>query len=413
MLSRILPLLILLCGSRCVMAGPFVQVTQQICHGNSCTIVSGSGTVIGRDQKWRLIVLTCAHGWDWPDRKVVSPHLVLLDGVRHEAGVVGWGKRAADIGLLCLDPAVQTASAVRLADAMPPIGKSIETHAVLNGQEITHRGIFSGMLKCGGIPVMQLTTPFAQGESGGAVLADGRLVGVINATGVNHPIGIAARLDDVRQCLATLHVDLAYPADQTQPGATVIDPPKVDEPRESPPAAEPVPKLPAVPTPVEPRPQEPVAPVKEVPPAAVVPQPPKAPEPPARSAAWSVVETGVPMLLGALGVGGPIGAGVWLGLRALGAAGREVRKRRAAKATEPAAANSVPVIVSNDSRPPAQAIIPETHFVSVERDTYAEAYGYAKSQLVRKFPGCEGTIGTLDSLIDQYLSAKGLLPKKV
>lgn len=67
-----------------------------------------------------------------------------------------------------------------------------------------------------------------------------------------------------------------------------------------------------------------------------------------------------------------------------------------------------PVVVSTQTPPPPQAIIPETRFVSVERDTFAEAYDWAKSDFVRSYPGAATTFQTLDNKIQQYLAAKGL-----
>lgn len=67
-----------------------------------------------------------------------------------------------------------------------------------------------------------------------------------------------------------------------------------------------------------------------------------------------------------------------------------------------------PVVISSQTPPPPQAVIPETRFMPVERDTFAEAYDWAKQDFVRSYPGAATTFATLDSKIEQYLAAKGL-----
>ncbi len=405
-------------------ANPFVEIRQQICTGRSCTTVIGSGTIIGRDQANRLIVLTCQHGWSWPDhRKPVSAPRVTLDGQMYEAAWIGHGP--ADVGLMCLDPSVQTEHAVRLAAALPPQGTAITTHAILQEQPANHQGIVSGMVKYCGFPALQLSTRFDHGESGGAVLAGGRLIGVINATSDNPAFGIAATVDEVRKCVNGLNVQLSYPDPaQWKPANSA---PAVQ------PAAEPEPSLfadfHARLQRLEKR--KPIAGPTGLPGPAGAPgrdgiegtpgergqDAPAADLQPVHSRLERVAAVAHTALTVAnwLGVGmasgGGIGA-VMLGLSLF----RRLRQPPVPPAAAPVSpppqfVSRPPVIVSNDSPPPPQAIIPETHFVAVERDTYAEAYDFAKSQLVRKFPGSEGTIGTLDSLIDQFLSSKGFKKK--
>lgn len=65
-----------------------------------------------------------------------------------------------------------------------------------------------------------------------------------------------------------------------------------------------------------------------------------------------------------------------------------------------------PVVVTSDTPPPPQAIYTETHFTPYERDTYAEAYAWAKSQMSRKYPGSVSTMETIDSYIKQYISSQ-------
>lgn len=108
-----------------------------------------------------------------------------------------------------------------------------------------------------------------------------------------------------------------------------------------------------------------------------------------------------------LGVGGMTGGagGLLLGGIALW---RTLRKRRRSRTGRDPPATEKPPVVTVDSPPPPQAIVPETRFAPYERDTFAEAFSWAESELVRKYPGAVGTLESLRGLIDQYLAAKGL-----
>lgn len=99
-------------------------------------------------------------------------------------------------------------------------------------------------------------------------------------------------------------------------------------------------------------------------------------------------------LLTAVAVGGPLGVGVlvgryWLRSRA--------KARFLNRWTE-----SKPVAV--DSPPPPQQVVPETRYVSYERDEFAKAHQWACEQLARKFPGAVEMLASLDSLIKQQLN---------
>ena len=108
-----------------------------------------------------------------------------------------------------------------------------------------------------------------------------------------------------------------------------------------------------------------------------------------------------------LGVGGMTGGagGLLLGGLALWRTLRK-RRRRGRPARDPPRAEPPPV-VTVDSPAPPQAIVPETRFAPYERDTFAEAFAWAETELARKYPGSVGTLESLRGLIDQYLAAKG------
>ena len=109
-----------------------------------------------------------------------------------------------------------------------------------------------------------------------------------------------------------------------------------------------------------------------------------------------------------LGVGGMTGGagGLVLGGIALWRTLRK-RKRRERMGRDPPRAEPPPM-VTVDSPPPPQAIVPETRFAPYERDTFAEAFAWSEAELARKYPGSVGTLESLRGLIDQYLAAKGV-----
>jgi hypothetical protein len=114
------------------------------------------------------------------------------------------------------------------------------------------------------------------------------------------------------------------------------------------------------------------------------------------------------LLVGALGLSGPVAAAVII---AGGLAGRRVKKRigvdcnieRTAGAAGQAERQR-PIAV--DTPPPPQRTVPETHYVSVEKDSFAKAHQWACEQVARKYPGATEILQAQDSLIKQYLAAQ-------
>ncbi|TWT96760.1 hypothetical protein Pla108_25340 [Botrimarina colliarenosi] len=100
----------------------------------------------------------------------------------------------------------------------------------------------------------------------------------------------------------------------------------------------------------------------------------------------------VEALLAAIGIGGPLGFAVWTGLAWW-------RRRSTRNDTKPSTRS-----IAVDSPPPPQQVVPETHFVSYQRDDYAKAHQWASEQLSRKFPGSVELLTSLDSLIRQQLN---------
>jgi hypothetical protein len=116
------------------------------------------------------------------------------------------------------------------------------------------------------------------------------------------------------------------------------------------------------------------------------------------------------LLVGVLGLSGPVAAAVII---AGGVAGRRLKKRVARSLEQEempalqAPGSKLPASrpIAVDTPPPPQRTVPETHYVSVEKDSFAKAHQWASEQVARKYPGATEILQALDSLIKQHLSA--------
>ncbi len=122
------------------------------------------------------------------------------------------------------------------------------------------------------------------------------------------------------------------------------------------------------------------------------------------------------LLVGALGLSGPLAAA---GIVAGGLAGRRLKRaplRVAAKqfSRDADPQSRVPVAAAErtfdpivvDGPIPPQRTVPETHYVPIEKDSYAKAHQWASEHVARKYPGAAEMLQALDSLIKQFLAAK-------
>jgi hypothetical protein len=115
------------------------------------------------------------------------------------------------------------------------------------------------------------------------------------------------------------------------------------------------------------------------------------------------------LVVGALGLSGPLAAAV---IVAGGLAGRRLKRAphriadRLAATRSDSEAERAGAPIAVDSPPPPQRIVPETHYVSVEKDSFAKAHQWASEHVARKYPGATEILQAQDSLIKQYLAAK-------
>ena len=114
--------------------------------------------------------------------------------------------------------------------------------------------------------------------------------------------------------------------------------------------------------------------------------------------------------VGTLGLSGPLGAAIVVagGLAGFGVKSRlrrlESRISSPALDPRPSTLNARPIAV--DSPPPPQRSVPETHYVPVEKDSFAKAHQWASEHVVRKYPGATEVLQAQDSLIKQFLAGK-------
>ncbi|MGD9635200.1 MAG: serine protease [Pirellulales bacterium] len=108
------------------------------------------------------------------------------------------------------------------------------------------------------------------------------------------------------------------------------------------------------------------------------------------------------LLAGALGLSGPLA----LAVMAAGAlAGRRLKQRASASANSPPSTlNPQHFPIAVDTPPPPQQTVPESHYIPVERDSFARAHQWAREQVARKYPGATEVLSTLESLIKQQLA---------
>jgi hypothetical protein len=114
------------------------------------------------------------------------------------------------------------------------------------------------------------------------------------------------------------------------------------------------------------------------------------------------------LLVGALGLSGPVAAAV---IVAAGLAARRAKKRLSADRKIDSKEGSRtfdnrPSPIAVDTPPPPQRTVPETHYVPIEKDSFAKAHQWASEHVARKYPGASEILQAQDSLIKQYLAAK-------
>ena len=82
--------------------------------------------------------------------------------------------------------------------------------------------------------------------------------------------------------------------------------------------------------------------------------------------------------------------------------GKEREQKSRLSAPRSSLSAQTPIAV--DSPPPPQRTVPETHYVPVEKDSFAKAHQWASEQVARKYPGATEVLQAQDSLIKQFMA---------
>lgn len=192
---------------------PVVRISQdqqrQVCNQGQCRIetstVWGSGTIIGRDANQRVVVLTCGHGW-----KSGNADIWFGPG-DHRPGVVRAVRtdRDVDLGVLTFTHKGDIASCT-LAEKAPS-----------KGEALTAGGWGAGKLNLAcvdcegyiGRATIVTSGTFRQGDSGGPVIWNNHLVGIVN--GNMDGRGVATSSKACREFVRTIIGMVPGPAEES------------------------------------------------------------------------------------------------------------------------------------------------------------------------------------------------------
>lgn len=158
-----------------------VNATRRNCTPLGCTVQDcrGSGVCVGTDDAGRSIVLTAGHcmssGAQW--YHVGQAEWIAATSLGY---IEGHGQWKPDVGMLATQKSVQ--GCVPLGDAPPAPGKTVKLHSYLGGDGKAYR-VREAQVLSADEESLVVSIPSAQGDSGGAVVYEGRVVGIISATG--------------------------------------------------------------------------------------------------------------------------------------------------------------------------------------------------------------------------------------
>jgi S1-C subfamily serine protease len=166
----------------------------------------GSGVVVGQSKSGGWFVLTNNHVVASEQKGRVPAPSVYLDGDWRSGRVLGTDPDA-DLALIFVRSSTAL-RAVKVAAAVPSDGTKVTTRAFAAGTKwTTRKGTLRHTIvlkdgKQGIAPHTQfVSVTFKPGESGGAVIADGRLVGLIYGNDVENKTGLCVDLPSIKAFL--------------------------------------------------------------------------------------------------------------------------------------------------------------------------------------------------------------------
>ena len=399
------------------------------CNGSSCQRTYGSGTLVGVDGEYGIVV-TCAHLF----RNRPTAIYVAFDASgQYEAKLVGLDE-AWDLAVLRIKR--PPAEPIDVAAAYPKPGDPLQSCGYgSDGTYWCNAGRALGYARTASTATyetLELSGRARDGDSGGPVFNErGELAGVL--WGTDGKIVGATYCIRVRKFLLGLFPRLAdrfgnrpaQPASPIGPGRLVPVEPKPVEPKPNAPA-ESAPET----TPPLPPAEDPLRKIREELGAALgrIGQlqeridatkalakddvRPIAEEVALGAAKDSVNAPGLwtailPGLLAALGWTGPPAIAAMMGLKLLGVVMRRRKGQAGAAAPGPAESSPLPdAIVIREDAPPAPPIVRRNRaFIEVEvPEARLRALQLAMDEYVRRHPGARATIETIEAFADQFES---------
>lgn len=431
-----------------------IQATSD-CRLGKCSIQFGSGVMIGRQtdesrQKTVYHVITVPH----VVRGASAVYIVSNTG-RIPARVVNINEQAY-LMLLSFDMPI-SAPALKLISidgGIQPAGSDV----LICGYPEREQGRYSQrslVLKSFSEDMFETTSPFQLGESGGPIVRNGKVVGLCEGYHVRSKIGFGPSGPAIVRFLG-YRTEREGTNSPTSPRGSTNGSGVVPAPVPPPPVPMSEVSVPSVPLPTDPMPTTPSKPVEipsppNLPPSSTpkpepdetfVPtpaQPIKGESPPIKKdegeKRYLPIVSDQPtkkgfgmdllsLAVGALGVasgGGLVGVGMWLAKRKLAQVATAAVVDRIHHTISPTQQPSLvpsqpvqytnpiqqpPVIIGTQSPPLPQQVYNTASFVPYETKDFQEAYEFAKLEISKKWPGSIDAQVVMDSLIQQYLTAK-------
>lgn len=152
-----------------------VNASRKVCGPLGCVVqdCKGSGVCIGKDDAGRSIVLTAGHCMS----TATSYHVG--HGEWLPASGVGYSEAPVDVGILATSQTID--HCIPVADDAPQPGSAVTVHSYLGGAGKKFHAVNATVLRSdeNGFTIDAITQ---SGDSGGAVVQNGKLVGIVSAT---------------------------------------------------------------------------------------------------------------------------------------------------------------------------------------------------------------------------------------
>lgn len=439
-----------------------VQIVTPVCGPVRCTVSIGSGVIIGRQAVGdcrTYYILTVYHiSGNRPNqlirRGVDYKMTVIVQSGKYPAKIHSYnGERLLMLLTIQVPAGVPDMPVMPIADALPCAGDAVAIH----GHSFRRNGgygVRSVVLRTIGPTEFTITSPFEQGESGGPVVLDGKIIGLCEGFYNASKIGFGPSLVSIREFLSLPPVGETTGGRQSGlpvPGgvpmrsggmSVSVPPPPSDAPRYSPPVHQPGQITPAPELDSDPRTGSVGSETERAesppgrPPAEVTPASPRKPTEPTEQAeragqtdspeaptvgrklasaastsldVWAML-AGAGIVVGTGGLGG-LALLAWRGWRAAKTVSSVRSRYRTFRGNQqkPTQQPGVTPVATQQDPPSWDGRLPphDVRFVPVPNDYRKASVDFALEQAGRKYPGAIPTVEVIKSMINQHLQATG------